>query len=100
MRILMNGIPGLSCLGGVGTYIYQLSKALTDISNELEMLYFYGSSFANEMKVGKSLSFSNLRKASNQISVLYQALHLAKEISFKWGLPSQKIDVYHETNYV
>ena len=100
MRVLMNGIPLLSSHCGVGTYIYQLSTALAGISTQLEMLYFYGSSFANKMKTGKVSSFRNVRKASNRVHVLYRALHFAKELSFKWRLPSQKIDVYHETNYI
>ncbi len=100
MRLLMNGIPLLSPHGGVGTYIYQLSKSLTQVSSELETLYFYGTSYEHEMIISRATSINKLTRASNKFRLINRALHLAKELSFKWKLPSSQIDVYHETNYV
>ncbi|MBI3610000.1 MAG: glycosyltransferase family 4 protein [Nitrospirae bacterium] len=96
----MNGIPLLAPHSGVGNYICQLSRSYARISTELQIVYFYGMFFGRRMKVKADEPYVSLRKIAKKFVNSYQAFQIIKEVAFKFGLLSQKIDLYHETNYI
>ncbi|HET6465831.1 MAG TPA: glycosyltransferase family 1 protein [Nitrospiria bacterium] len=100
MRVLMNGIPLLTPHSGVGNYVYQLSKALPLVSDDTLILYFYGMYFRNRVKLQTGQLYKSVQSIARKFGGPYQASQVVKETIFKLGCLSQKMDLYHETNYV
>lgn len=99
MHLTMNGIPLLTPRSGVGNYIYQLSRSLVHVSTELEIMYFYGLYFSNELKPKPDEPYITLWRMAKKFINSHQAFQIVKDTTFKLGLPS-KVDLYHETNYI
>lgn len=100
MRILVNAIPLLAPLTGVGKYILYLSKKLKEIDSSNDYTYFYGF-------YSKKLICSS---DSNQDNLKYKSLELLRKTpvkkflrklkNFLASLQFQEFEVYFEPNFI
>ncbi len=103
MRLGLDGSPLLNLRTGVGRYTYGLATELRRLSDNLELYFYYGTSWSsNEVFVdvhdARSLQFSLKYGLKKFIpSFLKRPI---KDKAFKTGYHNHKLDLFHATNYV
>lgn len=99
MRIVVNTIPLLSPLTGIGKYTWQICRAMANVAEENEYAYYYGyySSRLFCSGDGKS-SVSKAKDVMKNIPLLGRSLRLLKGAGAV--LTRRDFDVYFEPNYI
>lgn len=107
MHIVINTIPLLSKLTGIGNCIYNISEHLLDIDNKNKYTFYYGyfSKKLQPVEYGKTTDF--------KFTVLQKTIPLIKKIPFLRDLARQanrkyveavhyarRFDVYYEPNFI
>ncbi len=103
MRVAFNATPLLSPLTGIGNYIVELSAALVAMGG-IDPFSFYRYRWRNERPQPPPDTFPLTSAMVQQVKpwlpfrgVLRVA---AQQMGFSRGLREQRIDLYHEQNYV
>jgi len=103
MRVGLDGSPLLEIKTGVGRYTHELATALNRLSLDLELFYYYGTSWSQQIV---SIDVDDVRSIRHTVkSGLKKCLPIAlkeriKEKIFKGGYHKNKLDLYHATNYI
>ena len=103
MRIGLDGLPLLEIKTGVGRYTYELVTALSKLSSDLEMFFYYGTSWSQHISsTGGGGVLSTWRTVPIGLRKLFPVVlkDLIKPKIFKHGYRRNKLDLYHATNYV
>jgi glycosyltransferase involved in cell wall biosynthesis len=103
MRLGLDGLPLLEIKTGVGRYTYELVTALRRLSYDVELFYYYGTSWSRDIvSIDFDQAHSIPRKAAAAAKkCLPVALkrHLQDKI-YNWGCRHNQLDLYHATNYI
>jgi alpha-1,3-rhamnosyl/mannosyltransferase len=110
MRLGLDGSPLLEIKTGVGRYTYELATALSRSSFDLEMFYYYGTSWSRKIS---SIDASGVISTSGNVLSKWRILPIGlrklfprvlkdflKPKIFKHGYSRNQLDIYHATNYV
>ena len=104
MRLGLDGSPLLEIKTGVGRYTYELATALSRLSLDLEMFYYYGTSWSRQISSTDSGDVLSTwrRVAPLGLRKLFPVVikDFLKPRIFKYGYQRNKLDLYHATNYV
>ena len=109
MHILINGIPLLSCLTGIGNYVYNISKCLINIDTCNQYTFFYGyfsselQPFPHSRNIFSNLKFRTFKKAkffTKKIPVVRNIARNAVKYYPKLIFDSKRFDIYFEPNYI
>lgn len=96
-RIIINTISLLSPLTGVGNYTYQIAKALKEIDEENEYIYFYRF-FSNKL-YHANLTLKIISKFPELIPGMFRPLtRKIKKINLKFS--QDFFDIYFEPNFI
>ena len=103
MRLGLDGIPLLQKKTGVGRYTYELMTALSRLTSDLEMFYYYGTSWSQHISSTDGGGVLSMRQAvpialRKLIPVVLK--DRVKHKIFMNGYRGHKLDLYHATNYV
>jgi len=104
MRIALDGIPLLTPKTGVGRYTYELASALTQLSQPVELVFFYGTHWSNRLKATTVTNTdgrrrSSLRSAVSKLVPVASKRWVRQKVS-KLGFMWYRPDLFHATNYV
>lgn len=100
MDILINTIPLLSPLTGVGKYTFYITTKLKEIDFQNNYTYYYGYYSREIKKIENNISLMKLNKFKNLIrgTAFYSLLKLIKDYSAI--LSTKSFDLYFEPNFV
>lgn len=105
LRIAINATPLLSPLTGIGNYIAELGAALA-ATGAIDVHSFYGFRWRHEFpqalpRGSGAIAARRLRDVVKPWIPFKRELRQAQQrVSFRHGLRRDRIDVYHEPNYV
>lgn len=104
MRIALDGIPLLTPKTGVGKYTFELASALTQLSQPVELVFFYGTHWSNRLKATTVTNTdgsgrSNFRSAVSRLVPDASKKWVRRKV-FQTGLIRYRVDLFHATNYV
>lgn len=108
MRVAFNASPLLSPLTGIGQYIYHLAKGL-QADSDLSMHFFYAGGWsqdvremadATQSKTTWRSTFRSAVKKSIPNATRYELSRYWRQRSFDKGCTNQKIEIYHEPNFL
>lgn len=99
MKIVVNTIPLLSPLTGIGKYTWQLCRAMERVAVENEYSYYYGY-YSSRLFCGAQGSFSvaTIKDVIKNMPLLGRSLRLLKGAGAR--LARREFDVYFEPNFV
>jgi len=100
MNILINTIPLLSPLTGVGQYVFNLVNSLKKINPENEYHYFYGTYISSEIKNEPSKIVNLARRASFKGIIPYWLKYSIRRLNLRFPVSKRGIILYHETNFI
>ncbi len=100
MRVLLNGLPVLTPLSGVGYYVHCLSKAMQRLSPEDSFFFFYNGYWSSNLKPQPSPTAKMVRGLSRRFAPVYSGVRLALDASFKMVCRFGRFDLYHETCFI
>lgn len=99
MRIVVNTIPLLSPLTGIGKYTWQICRAMENVAGENEYAYYYGYYSPHLFcSSGGKASVSKAKDFIKNIPLLGRSLRLLKGAGAL--LTRRDFDVYFEPNYI
>lgn len=101
ISVLIGSTSLIKPLTGIGNYTLNLCNALTT-RDDIELEYFYGAQAkkSNELKVVDSLHANKLKKYIRKfIPYAYKVRRFLEQNRFK-AAGLEKIDVYHEPNFI
>ena len=99
MRIVVNTIPLLSQLTGIGKYTWQICRAMQQVAAENEYRYYYGYYSPRLFCAGQDGGgIAGIKDAVKNIPLLGRSLRLLKGAGA--SLSRRRFDVYFEPNYV
>lgn len=102
VRIVINAIPLLSPLTGVGSYIYNIAKRLKSLDNSYEYIYFYGYFskgllvYTGEKRILRD--FNKIKYYAKKIPFVARSLRTLKGYLSK--IPYKEFDLYFEPNFI
>lgn len=101
MRVLINGVPLLSNLTGIGRYIFNLASSLKTNSQENGYYFFYRTSISQEIKNSPS-NLQNIKSKfyGHDRYLPYWAGDALKRFCFYVKNINKDFDLYHETMYI
>lgn len=108
MRVAFNASPLLSPLTGIGQYTYHLAKGLR-ADADLAMHFFYAGTWSQDVReiAGPTQSKASLqmtlRSAVKKVipnATRYRLSRYWRQHSFDKGCAAQKIELYHEPNFL
>lgn len=102
MRVVINTIPLLSPLTGVGSYTYNIAKRLKSLDNSYRYTYFYGY-FSKDLLVYTAekrvlRDFNKIKYYAKKIPFVARSLRTLKGYLSK--IPYKEFDLYFEPNFV
>jgi glycosyltransferase involved in cell wall biosynthesis len=100
MRIVINGIPLLTPLSGVGRYVHATAEAMQRLSPEDQFFFFYHGYWSSHLKCQPSPSVQVARKMGRRFGSLYTLSRVALEGAFQLTHRFGRFDLYHETCFV
>ena len=99
MKIVINTIPLLSPLTGVGQYIYQIAKTLREIDQTHEYTYFKGYYSQHLISPGEHpKAFYSIKEKIRSIPLLGLMVRECKD--FLNFFSSRTFDIYFEPNFI
>jgi glycosyltransferase involved in cell wall biosynthesis len=99
MRILINTIPLLTPLSGVGHYVINLINSMMALKREHEYFFFYGNRVSSELRNYQSEVYRLARVAFYSGILPQSAIYKLRRFSVRYLLSKDTYDIYHETNY-
>lgn len=100
MRILLNGIPLLTPLSGVGRYVHATAEAMQRLSPHDRFFFFYNGYWSSSLKTQPSTTVQAARKLGRRFGPLYTASRVTLEGAFQLTHRFGRFDLYHETCFV
>ncbi len=100
MNILINAIPLLSPLTGIGKYIYYVSTNLKEMDKKNSYIYFYGYYSKTLLEPENLVFIKNLNFLKQAIRKTPFSKFLRKWKDFFAGLNMRNYDVYFEPNFI
>jgi alpha-1,3-rhamnosyl/mannosyltransferase len=103
MRLGLDGSPLLNLKTGVGRYTHELVNALTQLPFELDLTYYYGTSWSKSLlsvDVAEAQSFHFRTKRELKKCLPSAPKKWIKNQVFKSGFRKHNLDLFHATNYV
>lgn len=99
MRVVINTIPLLSPLTGIGKYTWQICRAMEQIAAENDYTYYYGYFSPRLYCAGQGKApLAKVKDVLKNIPYAGRALRLLKGAGARVG--QRRFDVYFEPNYV
>ncbi|MEO0145043.1 MAG: glycosyltransferase family 1 protein, partial [candidate division WOR-3 bacterium] len=100
MKILINTIPLLSPLTGIGKYILYVARELRIIDKKNQYTYYYGY-FSNKLKTEERILMKNLiQKSKDLVKKTPLSLPLRKLINCLTRASFKFFDLYYEPNFI
>jgi len=100
LKILINAIPLLSLVTGIGKYTYYVSKFLKEIDINNNYTYFYGY-YSKEIKEVKNLTYRKTFHKIKDFMRLTPASSFFRKIkSYYASLRKINFDIYFEPNFI
>lgn len=100
MKIIINAIPLLSLITGVGKYTYYVSKSLKKVDIENNYTYFYGY-FSKEIKGIQNSKHKKTFQLIKNIMRLTSFTFFIRNIKFYYTcLRKIQFDIYFEPNFI
>jgi alpha-1,3-rhamnosyl/mannosyltransferase len=100
MNILINTIPLLSPLTGVGQYVFNLVNSLNRVDFENKYHYFYGTHISPEIRSGPSKVVTLARRASFKRIIPYRLKYSIRRFNINVLVSKRGITLFHETNFI
>jgi glycosyltransferase involved in cell wall biosynthesis len=99
MRIVMNAIPLLTPLTGVGNYAFQIARALKGLDQINVYTYFYGY-YSRELRVARrgQEAFSTLKSSALKIPLLRTLARKSRNLLS--SALTKRFDLYFEPNFI
>lgn len=100
MKILINTIPLLSPLTGIGKYTLYLSKELRNIDKKNKYIYYYGY-FSKHLRPKEELLIKKIfHTAKELVKTTPLSTPLRKLKNYLAGMSLQFFDIYFEPNFI
>lgn len=100
MRALINGIPLLTPLSGVGRYVHSLAASMGRLAPEDRFFFFYNGYWSSKLKGQPSPTVQAARHMGRRFGSLYTASRMALDGAFQLTHHFGRFDLYHETCFV
>ena len=97
MRVVLNTLPLLSPLTGVGNYILQLARRLPLLAPTNEYTYFYGY-FSRRLPSGNNSIYGATNSLKKQLPLVTSTLRQLVDLGSRFHL--QKFHLYFEPNFI
>ena len=96
MKVIVNALPLARPMSGVGQYIYQLYKAMPEVSCK----YFYGYAWSNDLSVRQNGVFAQLDDWSEKSWLVRKCIGISRRAIFTSGSIGSHAHLYHEPNFL
>ena len=100
MNILIDAIPLMSPLTGVGQYVLNLADYLKRLDLKYDYHFFYGTHISSEIRSGPSKVVTLARWASFKRIIPYRLKHSIKRFNLNVLALRRGITLFHETNFI
>lgn len=99
MRVVVNTIPLLSPLTGVGKYTWQICRSMAETERDNEYFYYYGY-YSRQLYCANQSgrSIASIKDAIKGIPLLGRSLRRLKAAGA--ALSRERFDIYFEPNYI
>ncbi len=100
MRILLNGIPLLTPLSGVGRYVHSMAEAMMRLDDEDLFSFYYYGYWSPRLRGRPSPAVEAARDMGRRFGAVYSASRAMLEGAFRLTHRLGRFDLYHETCFV